>query len=430
MKLLRHGYIVTMDDEGSVYEDGFLAFDENEIISTGAEASLPEEYQGKGEDLEGALVFPGFVNLHTHMGMVPFRSLADDYKDRLRRFLIPLEDAEMTRELAVASSKLAITEFLLSGTTSALDMYFFESSVAEAAESLGFRLFAGEAFRDDPACDAPSIEAAREEFLRIRRSRLVTPVVAPHAPYSLSADSLHFCQELAREHNTIWTMHLEEMPFEMEGFKEKYGTSPVGFLDREGLLDESLLAAHMIFLSPEDIPLVRDRGVRIAHCPAANSKSGKGVAPIAECLKEGILVGMGTDGPSSSNSLDMFNQLRIVPYLQKNRLHDRSVLPAVDIVPLATRNGGLILSAPIGQLRRGFKADIQILSRKRPNMLPCYDPYSVLVYSADVQNIKDVYVDGVQKVKDGSLTDIDYEAVVDEFMCASSRFESGARRLL
>lgn len=417
-----------MDDERRVIPDGYLAFEGNTIIALGPEASLPDEYKKKGGNVKGALVLPGFVNLHTHLGMVSFRSLADNYKDRLRQLLMPLEDLAMTKELVRASSRLAICELLLSGTTSAVDMYFFEKEAAGAAEELGFRLWAGETFRDEPSCDSSSLEMSRENFLSINRSSLITPVVAPHAPYSASLEVLHFCKELAEMRGSLLTMHLEEMPYEMTGFRDKYDATPVEVLESEGLLDSSWLAAHLIYPSAHDIEILSARGVRISHCPVANAKSGKGTSPILECMRKGIIIGMGTDGPASGNTLDMFSQLRIVPSLQRCRLHDHSVLPASDIVPFATRNGGLALNAPIGQLRPGYRADIQVISRDRPNMVPCYDPYSVLVYSAQVQNVKDVYVDGVQKVRNGVLTCIDYRSALEEYKEASAPFIRIARR--
>lgn len=426
--VIRHGYIVTMDDEKRVFPDGYLAFEGRDIVAIGAEKELPEEYKRQGENVKGALVLPGFVNLHTHLGMVSFRSLADDYNDRLRRLLMPLEDLAMSRELVRASARLAISELLLSGTTSAVDMYFFEDEAAAAAEELGFRLWAGETFRDAPSCDSSSPEESAEVFRSIRRSELVTPVIAPHAPYSASLDTLRFCKRLSEESGAMLTMHLEEMPYEMVGFREKYGATPVEVLDREGLLDSSWLVAHLIYPSEEDIRILSQRGVKVSHCPAANAKSGKGVSPIIECMARGITIGMGTDGPASGNTLDMFSQLRIVPYLQKSRLHDHSVLPARDIVPLATRNGGLVLGAPIGQLRPGFRADIQVISRERPNMFPCYDPYSVLVYSAQVQNVKDVYVNGVQKVRNGRLCGVDCKVLEAELERAGRDFVKTARR--
>ncbi len=434
MTVLRHGWILTMDDQEHSYRDGYLVFDENGIIDVGDEKTIPQTYQAMGEDLHGALVFPAFSNLHTHLSMVPFRSLADDCPNRLHRFLMPLEQKAMTKDLAVVSAKLAMAELLLSGTTSAVDMYYFESDVAQAAMDMGFRLWAGETVLDAHRPDGEGLDSAFAEIQKTKditaSCTLVTPLVAPHAPYSLSLESLKACYRYAQEHGTLWTMHLEEMPFEMEQFRNTYQMTPVGVMEKEGLLDDRLIAAHLLLPTESDIEILASRHVSVAHCPGSNAKAAKGVAPIPEMLSAGCMVGLGTDGPSSGNTLDMFTQMKLYAVLQKNRLHDRSAVPAQAIVPLATRNAGIILKAPIGQLIQGYQADITILSFDRPNMVPCHDPYSVLAYSAGVQNVKDVYVAGRKKVANGNLVSVSYDDLVSQFTEQSARFNREAEKLL
>ena len=423
MTILRHAHLVTMDEDLTEYPDGFIVFDEDGIKALGDEKALDEAFT-EGEDLRGALVVPGLVNTHTHLGMVPFRSLADDCPDRLHRFLMPLENRAMTRALCKASTKMAVCEMLLSGTTAAVDMYYFESSVAEAAEELGFRLWAGETFVDLGQPDGR--ERAFEELEAIKQTKLVTPVPAPHALYSVSEETLLSCVRYARERSLPWTMHLEEMPYEMT----LYRTTPVKHMEEIGALDDSLIAAHLILATDDDIGILAKHGVSCAHCPGSNSKAAKGVAPVPEMLGKGMLAGLGTDGPASGNTLDLLTQLKLYALLQKNSLSDRSAVPSSGILPLATRNAGLMLKSPIGQLREGFEADIAVFSLDKPNMVPCYDPYSVLVYSAQSQNIKDVYVAGKLKVRDGQLSGIDYESIKEELLRESRDFGKTAREML
>ncbi len=433
MKILRHAHIVTMDDDNHEFQDGYIAFDETGIKKLGEERDIPENLKPlEHENLHGALVLPAFCNTHTHLGMIPFRSLADDMPDRLRRFLMPLENKAMTRELAVASAKMAIAEMLLSGTASAVDMYFFEADIAKASQEMGFRLWAGETFLDAPHCDAKDFSGGFEVLESIMKlsSNLIIPVAAPHAPYSVSLANLHSCADFAKANNLMWTMHLSEMPYEIELFKNSCGLSPVQKLHQEKLLSENLIAVHLLLVNDHDIRLLSDNGVGISHCPGSNSKAGKGVAPVTEMIEAGCTVTIGTDGPASGNTLDMFTQMKLYAILQKNRLHDRSAVPARDILPLVTRNAGLILKSNIGQLIAGFKADIQVLSFDRPNMTPCYDAFSSIVYSAQPQNVKDVYVNGRQLVKDSNLCAIDYGAIREEFNEASADFERQARSLL
>jgi cytosine/adenosine deaminase-related metal-dependent hydrolase len=204
-----------MDDQEHSYRDGYLVFDENGIIDVGDEKTIPQTYQAMGEDLHGALVFPAFSNLHTHLSMVPFRSLADDCPNRLHRFLMPLEQKAMTKDLAVVSAKLAMAELLLSGTTSAVDMYYFESDVAQAAMDMGFRLWAGETVLDAHRPDGTGLESA---FMEIQKTRDLT-ASARWSPAGRTARSvfafpgeLKACYRYAQEHGTLWTMHLRRCP--------------------------------------------------------------------------------------------------------------------------------------------------------------------------------------------------------------------------
>lgn len=433
MRALRHGWIVTMDESLSEFRDGFIVIDKGRIVALGDERNIPSEYSNlPSEDLGGDLLFPSFINTHAHLGMVSFRSLADDCKDRLHRFLMTLENRAMSRELAVASTKIAISEMLLSGTTSVLDMYYFESDVALAAREMGIRIWAGETMLDASHPDSADFSGGFREMDRLMelKDEFITPVIAPHAPYSLSLEHLHSCLEYARRHGIMWSMHLSEMPFEFSSFCEKYGKTPIETLESEGLLSDELVAAHLLLLGENDIGILSKNGVRVSHCPGSNGKAAKGVCALPELLEAGCLGSLGTDGPASGNTLDMFTQLKLYAVLQKNRLHDRSSVPARTIVPLATSMAGRVLNAEIGILKPGYRADMMVLSLDRPNMLPCYDPYSVLVYSAQSQNVKDVYVDGRCLVRGGTLVDVDYSALVEEFDLASRDFERMARELL
>ena len=225
-----------------------------------------------------------------------------------------------------------------------------------------------------------------------------------------------------------WTMHLEEMPFEMEAFARDYSSTPVTIMAEENLLDSSLIAAHLIFASDEDINILSETGVNAALCPVANAKSAKGVAKGLEMMKS-VNVTLGTDGPSSGNTLDLFTQMKAFAVLNKNRLADRTAMPASSIVPLVTRNAGKALGRNIGQLREGFESDISVLSLSDPNMIPCYDPYSVLVYSAQPQNVTDVYIKGKMMLENGKFT-FSFSDMVSSFNEAASGFRREVEKLL
>ncbi len=433
MTVLVHAHIVTFDEEFHEYPDGAIVFDESGIRFVGA--TLPQVYASLPEqDLHGALVIPGFCNTHTHLAMVPFRSLADDYRDRLHKFLMPLENAAMDRRLVFVATKMAIAEMLLAGTTSAVDMYYFEDEVVRAAKEMGFRLWAGETILDAPSPDARTwsegLERTEETIAACQESPLTTPVVAPHAPYSLSIGHLEKIVAFARERGLMWTMHLSEMPFEVEDVRREHGCTPVEWMERHGLLDRDLLAVHLITLSEHDKDVLAGRNVPMSHCPGSNLKAGKGTCPVLDLMDRGVVVTLGTDGASSGNTLDHFTQLKLAAIAQKTMHHDRALMTARECAPLGNRNAGFALRAPIGMLKAGYQADIAVLSLQSPRMHPLYDPYSALCYSATGGDVQDVWVAGVRKVADGELVGIDLPALYAEFDDAAKAFKAEALRRL
>ena len=216
--------------------------------------------------------------------MISFRSLADDVPDRLHRFLMPLENNAMTESLAVASAKIAIVEMIRGGITSAVDMYYHEAAIAKTASHMGFRLWAGETVLDAPHPGAASFDEslARCDELCSMNDPLVTPLIAPHAPYSLSERNLERSFSYAESHGIMWTMHLQELPMEMSLFKERHSMSPIAWMDDEGLLSSNLIAAHLLLASDDDIMRLAENDVRVVNCPGSNAKAAKGVARIPE----------------------------------------------------------------------------------------------------------------------------------------------------
>ncbi len=368
------------------------------------------------------------------MGMVSFRTLGDDLADRLTRFLIPLENEYMNADLACASSRLAIAEMQLAGVSSALDMYFFEDQVARAAKDMGFRLWAGETLLADPHCDAldgaEGLDICRKLIASYRDDPLITPVIAPHAPYSTTLEDLKAAQALAREHGLLWTMHLSEMDFELKMFRESYDETPIGYLSRHGLLDSSLLAVHCIHTTDADIRLLAQSRTSVVHCPGANIKAAKGLARVPEMREQGIRASLGTDGPASGNTLDMFTQMKLYAILHKNASRDRTAIPARSVVPLCTSEAARILHADarIGSLETGKKADILVLGLDAPNMVPAYDPYSLIVYSSGVQNVRHLFINGDWVIRDHRLTRVDIKELRRDFLHLAQPFFEAVRR--
>ena len=431
--LFENARILTMDDAFTVYERGWLLVRGSRIEALGEGA-----YPGGGEigeriDCRGGILLPGFVNTHCHASMVPFRTMGDDCADRLRRFLFPLENEAMTRALVYAGARYGIAEMLLAGITTFVDMYYFEDEVARACQEMGMRGYLGETIIGQPTCDSPEpyggFALAQRMLADWRGCDLVRPILAPHGTTTCDADSLRRAHALAERHDTLMTLHASEMDYEMRHFAGQ-GTTPMAYLDALGAADAHLLAAHCIHLTQEDVALMQARGVRVAHCIGSNTKAGKGIAPAKALVQSGVALGLGTDGPSSGNTLSLFDQMRLFAVCHKTANHDRGLFPAREIVAVATRGGARALGAEgeIGCLAPGMRADVVLVETDSVNMFPVYNPYSALVYSANASNVEAVMAGGVLRVKDKRLTQIDLPALRARLAGAMKAFSASAAR--
>ena len=410
--LFENAVVLTMDDDMRQISRGYVLTDGKDIAEVGEGA-----YDGEADeriDARGGILLPGFVNTHCHASMIPFRTMGDDCPDRLRRFLFPLENEAMTRELTYRGAVFGIGEMMLSGTTTFVDMYYFEDEVARACVETGMRGYLGETLISQPTCDSPvpgdGLKIARAMFENWKGEELVRPIAAPHGTTTCDETLLRAASELAAEKNAVFTLHASEMDYEMKAFAER-GETPTSYLKKIGALNPRLLAAHCIHLSDADIELMKESGAAVAHCIGSNTKAAKGVAPIAALAKAGVRYGLGTDGPSSGNTLSMFDQMRLFAVCHKTANHDRGIFPARDIVRAATRGGAEALGAgeEFGQIRPGMRADMVLVSVAAPHMFPVYNPYSALVYGANSSDVRYVMAGGKMRVRDGVLTQLDME---------------------
>lgn len=399
-KLLKNAWILTMDEAMSTYESGMLMMDDDKICYVGESHSDLEDEADEIIDCRGGILMPGMVNTHAHVSMIPFRSLGDDCPDRLRRYLFPLEIECMTAPLVYEAARYAILEMQRSGVTTFMDMYYFEEEVAKACDQLNMRGVLGETVINFPTCDCEEAYGGldySETFIKNWNSHpLVTPVIAPHATNTNSAEALQKAHQLAEKYETLMTMHVAEMDYEMTEFREKYDMTPIEYLDSIGVLSDRLVAAHCIHVNEQDIKLMSEKGTAVAHCIGSNMKAGKGIAPVKDMMEHEIAVGLGTDGPSSGNTLDLFTQMKMAVCAQKTHYHDRSLFKADEIVKLATMGGAKVLKMDdrIGSLEVGKQADLVLVETESVNMFPIYDPYSALVYSANASNVDSVWIAG------------------------------------
>lgn len=431
--LIENGWILTMDEAMHEYRNGHIVIEDDVIVYVGA----PKEHErlDKVIDAKGTLVMPGMINTHSHMGMIPFRSLADDVPDRLRRFLFPLEHECMNESLAYLSTKYAALEMLQSGITTCTDMYYYMDQIALACEECGIRALLGETIIQQETCETKTAQEAlalAEHFIETwKDSRLITPIIAPHATNTNDADIFSAAMEIAVRHDTMLTTHAAEMDYEMTYFQNTYHMSPIAWLDHIHCLNEHTLLAHCIHVSEDDCSLMKRRSASVAHCPVSNMKAGKGIAPVRDMERYGIAVGLGTDGASSGNTLDLFASMHIFALAQKTKYHDRALYPAKQIVHLATLGGAkaLHLDHAIGSLEVGKKADVIVIECESPAMFPLHDPYSALVYGAGAHDVRDVFVDGVHVVNHHQ-SHIRLRDVREELDAEMQGFYEAAQRIL
>ena len=406
-KLLKNGWVLTMDESDHEYRHGDIVIEDNKISYVGP--AKDHENIDDIIDASECLIIPGMVNTHCHVPMMPFRSLGDDCPDRLRRFLFPLENACMDKKLAYVAARYGMAEMLLSGITTFADMYYFLDELAKAAEEMGIRALLGESVIDQPSCDARNDEeglALGEAFIaKWQHHELVRPILALHATNTNKAQTFQKAMKIVEKYDTLLMSHVAEMDYEMTYFAKTYGKTPIGWLNDIGCLNEHLLAVHCIHLNDEDISLMAENHVKVAHCPSSNLKAGKGVAPVRDMINKGLDVGFGTDGASSGNTLELFSLMRMFAGAQKTKYHDRSLFPAQEIVKIATMGGAkaLNMDKEIGSLEKDKKADIVLVSLEGVHMFPQHDPYSLLVYSANAADVKHVFVNGKQVVNDRCL---------------------------
>jgi 5-methylthioadenosine/S-adenosylhomocysteine deaminase len=349
-------------------------------------------------------VVPGFVNAHTHAPMVLFRGIADDRElmDWLTNFIFPAEAKNVDREFVKWGTRLAAAEMIRSGTTTFADMYYFEADIAREAKAAGLRGVLANTFIDFPAPDNKTWDAAvaymRDYAKQWKGDRLITPALAPHAPYTLSTDHLKQVRALATELGLPILIHVSETKNELQQVAEKQnGMTPGVYLDSIGFLGDDVVAAHGVHLTADELRIFAAKKTGVAHCPESNQMLASGVAPIVEMIQAGMEVGLGTDGPAgSNNNLDMVEEMASAARLQKVMRNDPKAISAREVLRLATIGGAQVLGLAdkIGTLERGKRADIAIIDLEQVKVQPVYSVESAIVYAASGNSVVTTICDG------------------------------------
>lgn len=419
--LITNATVLTMDNDKKVYPNGLVAVKENQIVAVSDGRDIDQYKALQTIDAEGDIVMPGLINTHTHVSMTVFRSLADDVPDRLHRYIFPLEEKLVSPDMVRIGAQLGNVEMLKGGVTTYADMYYFEDEVAKTVDKIGMRAVLGQTVIQFPVADARNAEEGIQYALNFieqyKDHPRITPAFAPHAPYTNTTETLQKITQLSIKHQVPVLIHLAESDREDQVIAERSGgKSPVAYMADIGALTPNLVGAHVINVSDSDIELLKKHDVGIAHNMSANIKSAKGVSPALKMFDDGLRIGLGTDGPMSGNTLSTMDELNQVAKVHKLANKDRAAMPPIKVVEMATIGAAraLHMEDKIGSLEVGKQADIIVIDTKAPNMVPVYNPYSALVYSAYATNVKHSIVDGKLLMKNREILTVNEDEIRQE----------------
>ncbi|HEX3876278.1 MAG TPA: amidohydrolase family protein [Bryobacteraceae bacterium] len=415
-------YVITMDAQHRVIENGAVAIRGEAIVGVGARAEIDARFQAlQRVDRPDAILAPGLINTHTHAAMSLFRGIADDknLQDWLNNFIFPAEAKNVSPDFVRWGTRLGCLEMLLSGTTTFTDMYYFEDIVAETSKEAGMRGVLGETVIQFPVADAKSpadaLKYAERYIQRFQGDRLIVPAVAPHALYTNSDITLKAARALADKYKMPLLIHLSETKKENDDEMKQRRDTPSQHLDSLGVFSGRTVAAHGVWLNDADMAILKSRNVGVAHCPSSNMKLASGAAPVVRMMKLGINVGLGTDGPAGSNNdFNMFEEMDLAAKLAKVTSLDPTALPAEQALEMATIGGARVLGLEkeIGSLEPGKRADLISVRLDRPNAVPLYDAVSQMVYALKGADVRDVMVNGRRVVSDGRAETLDQPAIL------------------
>lgn len=405
----------------AVYQNGMVSENRNILISGNRIHSFPDVFDCQDcnvLDGQGMLALPGLVNTHTHVAMTLFRSYADDLAlmDWLQNMIWPAEE-HLDDDIVYWGSTLAFAEMIRGGTTAFCDMYMFMESCAKAAEMTGIR---GNLSRGLAGVTPNGMNALRENIELFKNwngaaDGRLRVMLGPHAPYTCPPSYLEKVRDASNEYGIPVHIHLSETKGEVETCQQKFGMTPIALMEKIGLFDCPTLAAHCVHVTDEDIDILAEKHVRVAHNPGSNLKLASGIAPVPQMRKAGVTVGLGTDGASSNNKLDMFAEMRLAALIHKANMLDPFAIKADEALQMGTAEGAKCLGYDdLGELKEGYLADVILIDRSGFHWQPQFNSVSLAVYAGNSMDTDTVIVNGKLLMRHKELLTVDTEKLVYE----------------
>lgn len=411
--LIKNIDLVPIDGKNEVIKSTNIYITDDKIVHIGEireDIKVERVIDGKNR-----IAMPGLINTHTHIGMSLLRNFADDLPlhEWLTKKIWPVE-AKLNADDIYWGSLLSIVEMIQGGTTAFCDMYFFMNEVGKGLEESGIRGVLTRGLIEDEQAQI-KLNETRELFKNWhgKGNGRIKVMVAPHAPYTCSPDFLKEAFNLAKELNTRIHIHLSETKKEVEDSFKLYGKSPIKHVYDLGILDLPTIAAHCVHIDDEDIEIMKEKNVFPVNNPGSNLKLASGFSPVAQMLKRGIPVALGTDGSSSNNNLNMFEEINLAAIINKAVNLDAVSVPAKSALEMATINGAKALgwSKEIGSIEIGKKADMILIDVDKPHLYPHHNIISSLAYSAQASDVDTVIVDGKIIMEKREIKTLDVEKI-------------------
>ncbi len=412
--LIHARWLVTVEND-TILEHHSIAIHDQRIAAIAPTSETSSWTADEIITLDEHVVMPGLINLHGHSAMTLLRGYADDQElmDWLQNHIWPAEGKHVDDEFVFDGSRIGMAEMIRSGTTTINDMYFYHSAVARAGVESGMRTFVGCSILEFPTNYAQNADeyiskamAEREEY---RDNPLITFTLAPHAPYTVSDATFQKITDIALANDMLVHCHIHETLSEVNDSVKEHGKRPLERLNSIGFLENKLIAAHMVHLTDDEIQLVADKNISIAHNPTSNMKLASGIAPVAKLLNAGVNVGIGTDGAASNNKLDMLAETRQTALLAKVGTLQPTDVPAFQAIEMATIHGAraLRIEDQVGSIKVGKQADLIAINMSELETAPTFDVISHIVYAAGRENVTHLWVNGRCLMKARRLTTLD-----------------------